>query len=203
MERIAELSDNLLVEAHGSFATASCIECGLEYPMDKLRDDIANSMNSFHFFSLNIDRIPHCTCGELVKPDIVFYGEPLPIKYTWMHTADMVTCDMLIIMWTSLSVQPFSSLIHKIRENVPRVLFNNEPVGPFRFCEMACCFRDVYIPGDCDTQVKALCKELGWEEELETLYQEGKSAYIFGQESFIPPFVCTTPSNPDELHKRN
>lgn len=123
-----------------------------------------------------------------------------------MHTADMVSCDMLLIMGTSLSVQPFSSLIHRIRENVPRVLFNKEPVGPFRFCQMACCFRDVYIAGDCDEQVRALCQELGWEEELETLYQESESSYILGNDCFIPPFVSTSTTGEEqeeELRKRN
>ena len=71
-----------------------------------------------------LERIPRCKCGNLVKPDIVFYGEPLPLKYTWMHTADMVSCDMLLVIGTSLSVQPFSSLVHQVRENVPRVLIN-------------------------------------------------------------------------------
>lgn len=147
---------------------------------------------------MTVDIIPHCSCGHLVKPDIVFYGEPLPIKYTWMHTADMVSCDMLIVMGTSLSVQPFSTLIHKVRENVPRVLFNNEAVGLFRFCSMACCFRDVFIQGDCDSQVKAFCRELGWEEELEALYQEGTGDYIFGKEAFVPPFVMTSAAEEGE-----
>ena len=79
---------------------------------------------------------------------------------------------MLLILGTSLSVQPFSTLIHQVRENVPRVLINNEAVGPFRFCNLSCCFRDVMIEGDCDEGVKSLCKELGWEEELESLYRK-------------------------------
>lgn len=42
LERKANLSESLLIEAHGSFSTASCIECGQDYPMDKLREDIAH-----------------------------------------------------------------------------------------------------------------------------------------------------------------
>lgn len=113
-----------------------------------------------------------------MKPDIVFYGESLPLKYTWMHTADMVSCDMLLIMGTSLSVQPFCSLIHKVRENVPRLLINKEAVGPFRFCDMQCCLRDVYMQSDCDEGVKELARLLGWEEELEALAKEGKEEVI-------------------------
>ena len=42
LDRLAGLSDNILVEAHGSFATASCIECGAGYPIEDLRKCIDN-----------------------------------------------------------------------------------------------------------------------------------------------------------------
>ena len=42
LERNAGLSESYLVEAHGSFATASCIECGASYPMEKLRECVAH-----------------------------------------------------------------------------------------------------------------------------------------------------------------
>ena len=42
LDRLAGLSDNVLVEAHGSFTTASCIECGAEYPIEDLRKCINN-----------------------------------------------------------------------------------------------------------------------------------------------------------------
>ena len=42
LDRLAGLSDNILVEAHGSFATASCIECGTGYPIEDHRKCIDN-----------------------------------------------------------------------------------------------------------------------------------------------------------------
>lgn len=42
LDRLAGLSETVLVEAHGSFATASCVECGLDYPIQELRECIAN-----------------------------------------------------------------------------------------------------------------------------------------------------------------
>ena len=116
-----------------------------------------------------------------MKPDIVLYGEPLPLKYMWMHTADMVSCDMVLVMGTSLSVQPFYSLLQLARENVPRLLINREAVGPFRFCEMASCFRDVFLQAECDEGVLTLCRELGWEESLQAIYDSMKEVSIFGE----------------------
>lgn len=130
---------------------------------------------------MSIGRIPHCSCGELVKPDIVLYGEPLPLKYMWMHTADMISCDMVLVMGTSLSVQPFYNLLQLARENVPRLLINREAVGPFRFCEMASCFRDVFMQAECDEGVRTLCRELGWEDSLQEIYDSMSEVSIFGE----------------------
>ena len=141
-----------------------------------------------------LDRIPHCSCGHVVKPDIVLYGEPLPLKYTWMHTADMLACDMVIVMGTSLSVQPFYSLLQKVRENIPRLLINREAVGPFRFCSMSCCLRDVFLQADCDDGVIQLCEELGWKDDLEAIYNSVNSISFFQETKD----ECTSPKEEED-----
>lgn len=130
-----------------------------------------------------------------MKPDIVFFNEPLPQKFNWLSTADMVTCDLLIVIGTSLTVQPFAGpcagplecvgLVHRVKENVPRMLINREPVGPFRFYQMDCCFRDVVYLGDCDEGVKKLCDLIGWRSELEELYSKGRQKLKAQQSKFL------------------
>lgn len=130
-----------------------------------------------------------------MKPDIVFFNEPLPQKFNWLSTADMVTCDLLIVIGTSLTVQPFAGLcagplecvglVHRVKENVPRMLINREPVGPFRFYQMDCCFRDVVYLGDCDEGVKKLCDLIGWRNELEELYSKGRQKLKAQQSKFL------------------
>ena len=130
-----------------------------------------------------------------MKPDIVFFGEPLPQKFKWMSTADMASCDLLIVMGTSLAVQPFAGtcrvggcrkgLVHKVKENVPRFLINKEPVGPFRFYQMDCCFRDVVLLDDCDKGVLKLCDLIGWRNELEDLYKKGREKLAKQQKEFL------------------
>jgi len=62
---------DLLVEAHGSFATASCVECSEKHTHEFVREKVF------------VDELPHCTkCQKgLVKPDIVFFGEALPQRF--------------------------------------------------------------------------------------------------------------------------
>ncbi len=51
-------------------------------------------------------------CSEgLVKPDIVFFGESLPARFFQYMATDFSKADLLIVLGTSLTVQPFASLI--------------------------------------------------------------------------------------------
>ena len=46
-----------------------------------------------------------------VKPDIVFFGEGLPERFFALADSDFEACDLLLVMGTSLVVQPFAGLI--------------------------------------------------------------------------------------------
>lgn len=50
------------------------------------------------------DRVPRCpVCSGVTKPDIVFFGEPLPARFL-LHLADFPMADLLLILGTSLEV---------------------------------------------------------------------------------------------------
>uniref|UniRef100_A0A8C7ZI12 Si:dkey-103i16.6 n=1 Tax=Oryzias sinensis TaxID=183150 RepID=A0A8C7ZI12_9TELE len=52
---------------------------------------------------------------------VVFFGEDLPRKY-FLHRKDFPKADLLIIMGTSLKIEPFASLVNSVRSTVPRLL---------------------------------------------------------------------------------
>jgi NAD-dependent histone deacetylase SIR2 len=150
LEREAGVPGDLIVEAHGSFATQRCIECKEPYPQDKMLDHV------------HAGKVPRCEkCGGLVKPDIVFFGEALPDVFREKsHYPAMA--DMVLILGTSLSVHPFAGLPQTVREKSPRVLFNLERVGG-----IGSRADDVVVLGDCDEGVRRLADALGWRDELE------------------------------------
>jgi hypothetical protein len=115
-------------------------------------------------------RIPYCRskyCNGVVKPDIVFFGEDLPQRFHSMRHVDLLHCDLLFVMGTSLEVEPFASLVTLARYDVPRVLINREVVGPFRRQRKR--ERDLVLTGDLVQQVKDLVKLVGWENDLKKL----------------------------------
>ncbi|KAI9745303.1 MAG: Sir2 histone deacetylase Hst2 [Claussenomyces sp. TS43310] len=157
LERAAGVPADKIVEAHGSFASQRCIECKTDFPDDKMMEAVMDG------------RVPHCqveACNGLVKPDIVFFGEQLPEAFFKNRTVPS-EADLVIIMGTSLSVQPFASLPTFTSEGVPRVLLNLERVG-----DLGSRPDDVCLIGDCDMGVRKLADSLGWTAELETLWKE-------------------------------
>ncbi|KAL4622805.1 NAD-dependent protein deacetylase sirtuin-3, mitochondrial isoform X2 [Arapaima gigas] len=155
LERIAGIPPSKLVEAHGTFATATCTVCRKEFPGEDLRPKIMAGA------------IPKCsTCKGVIKPDIVFFGEELPQQFL-MYLTDFPVADLLIIMGTSLEVEPFASLAGAVRGSVPRLLINRDPVGPFAHSSLR--HNDVAELGDVVSGVQKLVDSLGWTQELQAL----------------------------------
>ncbi|CDS01108.1 hypothetical protein, partial [Sporisorium scitamineum] len=198
LERIAGVEADKVVEAHGSFATSTCIVCKHRVD-DWIREKVEKG---------EVARCPRPKCagrkrgaegGGLVKPDIVFFGESLPSRF-FRCIPDLKTADLLIVMGTSLQVQPFASLIDAVPSTCPRVLINLERVGELAsshgysgsgmgsgmYNETGFDFdgltyggkdktRDVFYEAKADDCVAELVRLVGeeWESELKRLKDEG------------------------------
>ncbi|KAF2731456.1 NAD-dependent deacetylase sirtuin-2, partial [Polyplosphaeria fusca] len=155
LEREAGLPGDMIVEAHGSFAEQSCIECKTPYPKDLMHKAVVEKT------------VPHCisdNCDGLVKPQIVFFGEQLPASF-FLNAGLPEVADLCIVMGTSLSVHPFAGLPQRCSDGTPRVLINQEQVGA-----MGSRSDDVLILGSCDSGVRKLADACGWLEELEEMW---------------------------------
>lgn len=90
--------------------------------------------------------------------------------------------DLLFVIGTSLTVQPFASLASLVPEHCPRVLINLDLVGDFGSRP-----DDVVCLGKCDDIVRDLCKELGWADELEAAWKETEHSLVdFGEGGGTP-----------------
>ncbi|KAM9439353.1 NAD-dependent protein deacetylase sirtuin-2 [Clarias gariepinus] len=172
LERVAGLEGEDLIEAHGTFHTSHCVSflCRKEYTMEWMKEKIF------------AEDIPKCeSCDSLVKPDIVFFGENLPARFFGSIKKDFPQCDLLIIMGTSLQVQPFASLVSRVPNSCPRLLINMEKAGQSDFpmgllgfgggmdFDSDKAYRDVAHLSTCDDGCLALAELLGWKAELEEL----------------------------------
>ena len=143
LEFLAGIPDDKLVECHGHFRSACCIDCNKTSDIECVKDTITKE-----------GKTPTCTyCVGNVKPDIVFFGEDLPDRFHKLLKKDIPKADLLLVMGTSLQVAPVSMIPDMVRCN--RVLFNRDKVMKIRP-------GDIFVPGDCDSNVEELSSLLGW-----------------------------------------
>lgn len=102
-----------VVEFHGSMATFLCMSCGASFSLDEV---------------LIMELPPRCGCGEVLKPDIVFFDEAIPFE-ALSKTENMIsTADVLIVAGTSCQVAPASSIPLQVKQKGGAIIeINSDP----------------------------------------------------------------------------
>ena len=101
-------------ELHGSVLRNYCQRCGRAYSAEFIRDS---------------EGIPKCSCGGIVKPDVVLYEESLPQDAIEKSVRAIADADLLIVMGTSLTVYPAAGLIQYYRGH--RLVLINRDATPY------------------------------------------------------------------------
>ncbi|KAI0670869.1 DHS-like NAD/FAD-binding domain-containing protein [Trametes maxima] len=149
LERQAGIPADRIVEAQGSFGSQSCADCHAEYDNVKLKEAVEKG------------EVARCdVCSGLIKPNIVFHGDPPPQSFT-EKSPELSSADLLFVIGTPLITQPFGSLAALVPQSCPRVLISTDFAG-----DIGMRSDDVLLLGNCDDVVRDLCKELGWEDAL-------------------------------------
>ena len=88
-----------VVEVHGSIRTSSCLRCRSRYPLE----DVLRQVEA--------DGVPRCPdCGEVLKPDVVFFGELLPEAAIDRAYELARSAGLLLVVGSGLEVWPVSLL---------------------------------------------------------------------------------------------
>jgi NAD-dependent deacetylase len=91
-----------LIEVHGSIARSSCLECGAQYPLEQVRARQRADARG----------VPRCDCGESLKPDVVLFGEYLPVDALARAEALAAGAELMLCLGSSLEVYPVAQLPH-------------------------------------------------------------------------------------------
>ena len=189
LELRAGVKKENLVQCHGSFATATCMKCNAKYTGDEIRDDIIsgkvpycqkcppsssdkqkNSRKRKFWSENNNDSNDDEQDDEednpgVIKPDVTFFGEPLPSEFAdRLLGGDAEKCDLVICIGTSLKVAPVSELIGIIPPSVPQLYISKNPVHHIQF--------DVDMLGPCDQIIENLCRNCEWDLSYENAQGE-------------------------------
>lgn len=89
-----------VLELHGSVRRNHCMRCGKFYGLETIQAQAG---------------VPRCSCGGMIKPDVVLYEEGLDMNTLNKAVAYISQADVLIVGGTSLTVYPAAGLVDYYR----------------------------------------------------------------------------------------
>ncbi len=103
-----------VLELHGHLREATCMRCFNIVPGQDL-------LKRF----INEGVLPRCSCGGILKPNVILFGEMLPQDIVAEAKAEARSCDLMIIAGSSMEVAPASDLPVLARETGARLIIVN------------------------------------------------------------------------------
>ena len=103
-----------VIEFHGTHRTLSCLNCSTKIEGTSLTLE---------------DLPPRCSrCSSLLKPDVVFFGEPIPWEAQIMSFKESKSCSAVLVIGTSAVVYPAATIPITAKERGAIVIeINTEP----------------------------------------------------------------------------
>lgn len=100
-------------ELHGALESWRCTQCGL------VQEEWGDLLGQYP---------PRCHCGGIRRPDIIWFGEPLPTRVLDAAQQTLMCCDLFLAIGTSGQVYPAAGLIDQaILSNTAIIEINAEP----------------------------------------------------------------------------
>jgi NAD-dependent deacetylase len=101
------------LEIHGSLWRTRCLSCS---EIRENREILPRALP------------PRCPCGGLLRPDVVWFGESLPVDLVHRSIRAVDACDLMLVVGTSSLVQPAASFAEAaLARGVPVVEINLDP----------------------------------------------------------------------------
>jgi NAD-dependent deacetylase len=102
-----------LLEIHGNLWRTRCLSC------HEVRENRQPQLARLP---------PRCACEGLLRPDVVWFGEPLPYDLVKRAIRAVEACDLMLVVGTSGLVQPAASMADAaLDRGVPVVEINLDP----------------------------------------------------------------------------
>lgn len=88
-----------VLELHGHLREATCLKCHKIIPAPGLIEKF-----------LADNQIPRCQCGGVLKPNIILFGEQLPVDVLREAQEEARECDLMLVVGSSLEIAPASDI---------------------------------------------------------------------------------------------
>lgn len=119
-----------VLEIHGSIWKLRCVKCGHRWE-DR---------------SVPLHLPPHCQCGGLARPDVVWFGETLPQDLWQTAARAAMACDVFLSVGTSAVVYPAAGLVELARSAGAKIIevnIESTAISTFVDCTLAGCAGEI------------------------------------------------------------
>jgi NAD-dependent deacetylase len=130
-----------VIEYHGNMEELVCISCWKSYSTRQRWKDAGIP--------------PRCDCGEILKPNIVLFGEPIPWIAQERAEEEARTCGVLLVIGTSAQVAPACDIPRIAKKNGAAVVEINPEET-----RLTGAVTDVHIPGSASEVVRGLVESV-------------------------------------------
>jgi len=114
-------SEEKVIQLHGTAIFVSCLSCKKRYDRDEIQERIKKGVKA-----------PRCDdCGGLLKPATISFGQSMPERETQEAYHRSSTCDLFIVIGSSLVVQPAASMPLVAKRNGARLVIINRDPTPY------------------------------------------------------------------------
>jgi NAD-dependent deacetylase len=104
-----------VVELHGTNRSAACLGCGKQWQIEDIQLRLESG-----------DLDPHCElCDGLIKPETVSFGQSMPAEAMDLAYQYADSCDLLLMVGSSLEVQPAASVPLFAHQSGAKLIFIN------------------------------------------------------------------------------
>ena len=128
-----------VVEFHGGNATMSCMGCGTRY------DTMEVSLETIP---------PMCRCGGVLRPDFVFFGEPISQACIERSMELTTNCEVMIIIGTTGIVMPSAQMPYLAKSNGATLIEINPEMSAFSSIV------DIFLEGKAAVTMKSIMRNL-------------------------------------------
>ncbi len=126
-----------IIEFHGNTEFLECLKCGNSYKSES--------------YSIIEKKIPLCSCGAILKPSVIFFGEAIPEEALIESTEYAATADAVLVIGTSVAVYPAAAIPAIAKRNGAAIIeFNIEE------SETTSALTDILILGDVEKTLPAV-----------------------------------------------
>jgi NAD-dependent deacetylase len=128
-----------VIEYHGNSSTLSCLWCGRQYQAKEKR----------------AERIPRCECGRVLKPDVVFFGEAIPVEALNRSFRLAASAEALMVVGTSAVVSPANTIPSIAKERGAQIIEIN-----LERTHLTDTITDIFLQGKAAEIITALVEEV-------------------------------------------